>query len=360
MNKHIFVNGVGISSKHGENISTFWNSLIKKETVHNPNNDIFNFHQYFENYHQYFYDTCVRAIKKAAEDAHLSINNCKKGCIILGTGMGLGDSFLKESCVEYHTTYQISTAVKKQLDYDGKVVVISNSCSSGAQAIAYACDLLQSGSYDYIIAGGVEVYSKIVYYGFQRLHALDPSGCKPFDKNRKGIHIGDGAAFFVLCVQPSNTTYCKILGRAVTNDAYHPVSIEPSGIQIAHAISLALQRADVSAKEVDAVVAHGTGTKANDTVEAQVLHRIFGKIPVTAPKEKIGHTGGASGAFGLAEAICILRYQSVPPVLHCKEAEFQNELEFHGVQNRNITKVLVNTFAFGGTNVILLCGGIMC
>lgn len=370
MKKHrdAYVTGVGVISKLGNTIEDYWNELNKDDTsekqticVNNINTkisaDIVSAKKYERNFIEYFLEICCEAINHAIKDAGIILTE-QNGCIIVGTGMGIADAFISLQDQPPDFMSQLETKIQNRIKANIKVITIANACCAGAQAIAYAYDLLNTGEYNFVIAGGVEAFSYITYCGFKRLNSIDDTGCKPFDKNRKGIHVGDGAVFFVLKSQKSNPSYCKLLGQAVTIDAYHVVSPEPGGIQISRAIRQALARANAATSEIDAVIAHGTGTKLNDFIEAKVLYEIFEKINVIAPKGKIGHTGGASGAFGLLTAICTLKYQCFPHIVNLNE--FDESMEINPVmfrsKNQIVKNLIVNCFAFGGTNTVLVCG----
>ncbi len=366
--KDVYVTGVGIISKFGNTIEGYWTELNKDRISHmqsiSINNqqtvisaDIVSAIKYESNYIEYFLEICCEAILNAIKDAEIHLNR-QKGCVIVGTGMGIEDAFLSRQDQPHDFMSQLEAKIIKRLKVRIKVITIANACCAGVQSIAYAFDMLNIGEYDFVIAGGVEAFSYITYCGFKRLNSIDETGCKPFDKNRKGIYVGDGAVFFALSSHKPKHSYCKLLSQAVTNDGYHVVSPEPDGIQISRAIRQTLTRANVASTEIDVVVAHGTGTKLNDCIEAKVLYEIFGEINVIAPKGKIGHTGGASGAFGLLTAICTLKYQCLPHIVNLKE--FDETMKINPVmfkkKNQSIKNVIVDCFAFGGTNAVLLCG----
>lgn len=358
----VSITGIGISSPYGSTLERFWLSLVSGER---PIEDSSLNHLRYENessgdYEASFLNSCTTAVFDAFWDARLDKME-KNGCLILGTGMGISDIFLMEKQAVFSNYSKLKAKLEKHLQeqtaIQWRIIVIANACCAGAQAIAYGFDLVRSGRYDFVVAGGIEGESKIMQNGFLRLNAIDEECCRPFDKNRKGIRIGEGAAFFVL-QRNERQAYGEILGQAVTNDAYHVVSPRPDGKLVQNAIELALKRADKKPADIDVVVAHGTGTKKNDAIEAQVLDRIFKNVYVTAPKSVIGHTGGASGAFGLLTALGMLRYQAIPPIHHLEQLD--ENMNLHVVQKEpkkmKIGKVLVDCFAFGGTNTAFLCG----
>lgn len=364
----VYITGIGIQSKLGNTLTDFWHGInqdwIQEKqslTIHHHKKEILadmtSHTMYEENYEEYFLNMCYEAIVSAIHNAKISLTN-QEGCIILGTGMGMSDECLKGVNVADAFMSQLACKIQKRLQTKLKVIIIANACCAGAQSIAYAYDLLRVHGYDFIIAGGIEAFSYITYCGFKRLNAIDNTGCKPFDTNRKGIYVGDGAVFYVLRNTNIDGSYCKILGQAVTSDAYHIVAPKPDGSHIYRAISQALHKAKKQQHDIDVIVAHGTGTRLNDRIEGHVIYELFGNIDVTAPKGKIGHTGGASGAFGLLTALCALEFQCIPYIVNLNEQD--KTIKFKGrmykKKHKTINNVLVNCFAFGGTNTVLVCG----
>lgn len=355
----VHVTGVGLVSKFGNNLEEFWNALKTQGNYEKENSIpeyITSYEEYKKNYERYFLNLCTEAISRAIKDAHIEKENLN-GCIIVGTGMGLADSFLSQK-LEPNYMSLLKMKLQEKLKTKINIIIMANACCAGAQAIAYAYDLIRTGKYDYVVAGGAEAYSYITDSGFYRLNCIDENGCRPFDKNRKGITVGDGAAFFVVERYSNIHTYCEMLGHGITCEAYHVVSPKPDGTEIKNSIQNALRRAELKPENIDAVIAHGTGTKQNDSIEGKVLWEVFKEIDVTAPKGKIGHTGGASGAFGLLTALCLLKYQEIPPVMNLRHQD--DNINIHAIKDqskkKDIHKVLINCLAFGGTNVVLLCG----
>lgn len=356
------ITGVGVNSPFGNSMERFWQSVVLGEKSLKESS--FYHFQYADEtsdwYEKNFLNVCIATVLDAIADAGLEKSE-KQGCLILGSGMGISDIFLAEDQPGYPNPFQMKEklvkCLKVQTGMQWHISIIANACCAGAQAIAYGFDLVRSGRYDFVVAGGIEIESKIMQNGFRRLNGIDEECCRPFDKNRKGIQVGEGAAFFVIQNNGSQK-YGEILGQAVTNDAYHIVAPRPGGKYIQNAMEQALKRANRRPEEINAVVAHGTGTKKNDAIEAQVLKQIFPNAYVTAPKCVIGHTGGASGAFGLLTALGMLRYQEIPPIHHLEQLD--ENVTIRAVQKNAkktmIRNVLVDCFAFGGTNTVLLCG----
>ena len=336
----VAITGAGVSTPFGNSLESYWRSLISGK-------------DFSEEYHEkQFVKVCITTALAALQDARLRTSN-RVNCMILGTGMGISS----ERTIPFQLKRILRKGLEEKTGGQWNIIIIANACCAAAQAIAYAYDLVHAGKYDFVVAGGVELASEIMQNGFKRLNCIDEECCRPFDKHRKGIRVGEGAAFFVIQRNGKNSIG-ELLGQAVTNDAYHIVSPEPEGKYIERAIKLVLERSNRKPADIDAVVAHGTGTKQNDAIEARVLGKLFENIYVTAPKSRIGHTGGASGAFGLLTALGMLRYQKIPPIHHLQQLDENMKLRVvqKEPEESAINNVLIVCFAFGGTNTVLLCG----
>ncbi len=309
-----------------------------------------------------------KAIRDALKDRNSDcLPNTDRICLIVGSGMGLIDQYYYDENKRNEPDYFCSLAEKlsKITELNCDAVYIGNACSAGSQAISYGIDLLKSKRYDLVIAGGIDILSQSAYAGFLRLNAIDMDGCKPFDKRRKGIAIGEGAVFYALERRENagadGNIYCTLPGSGVTCDAYHIVQMNPDGKQAVKAMDQALSFSGLCKDDVDLIVAHGTGTVQNDKIESQMISQYFGnhasEVYVTTPKGAIGHTGGASGAFGVIVAIGAVRTGMIPPICNLQEPDPEcdvllvSECSF----KREVKLAMVNAFAFGGTNVVILC-----
>lgn len=356
MRREVFINGVSCSFPGGATLEAFWNELLAPDSPERmqKNTD----HSWRgEGKEATLCKRAAQCIKSAAEEAGISLKKPEGICIVLGSGMGLSD-LAGEGPDGNKILSRIKPIIQAELGVCASMMVIANACGASSQAIGFGYDLVRTGAYKHVIAGGMEGYSEITTMGFSRLNNIDPGGCKPFDAHRKGIQIGCGTAFFALGAKPLPQAYARLLGYGTSNDAYHIVAPDHSGQYIEAAIAGALSGAGLKPQAVDAVVAHGTGTKLNDLIEARALNRLFGEIDTTAPKGKIGHTGGACGAFGLLTAICMLRHQTIPPIAHLMQID--KEIQVHPImgeaKKKTMNAVLSSTLAFGGTNTALLCG----
>jgi len=288
-------------------------------------------------------------------------------CLIVGSGMGLADQYYYDENKYNEPDFFCSLAdnLSEISGLNCDAVYIGNACSAGSQAISYGMDLLKSELYDLVIAGGIDIFSQAAYAGFLRLNAIDLDGCKPFDKRRKGIAIGEGAVFYALerrcSIMPGGKIYCSLPGSGVTCDAFHIVQMNPDGKEAIRAMEQALSFSGLDKNEVNLVVAHGTATMQNDKIESKMINQYFGdyasNVYVTAPKGAIGHTGGASGAFGVLVAIGAIVTGTIPPICNLEEPDPECDVFVvfeHGIKH-DVKLAMVNSFAFGGTNVVILC-----
>lgn len=363
--KPVYISAAGISSPFGDDLESLWQALLaspgwKEHTIlaggrpRRVKARLSAPAEYEDDPTGYFVRLSHHALKSLLAECPKQLEG--RGCLLLGSGMGASDRYLSAQPVPAYWEEEILRRICDGLTGRLPVKWLANACCAGAQAIAYGCDLIRSGECDFVIAGGAESFSYLTYAGFERLHSIDPEGCRPFDRGRRGIGVGEGAAFFLLSAQRPSAPLGCLLGCAMTSDAFHLVSPEPHGAAVRKVMSLALQRSLLLPSQVDAVIAHGTGTRANDAVEAAAIYDLMGDTPVTAPKGSLGHTGGASGPFQLAAVLGCLRHQIIPAIAGLTHPDetlpIRPVLKTRGARLR---RLLVNCFAFGGSNVSMVC-----
>jgi 3-oxoacyl-[acyl-carrier-protein] synthase II len=250
-----------------------------------------------------------------------------------------------------------------RLGMGGPRETVVTACSSGAVSLALAADLVTDGVVDRALAGGVDALTRICFMGFNALKLLDPGPCRPFDRDRRGMSIGEGAAFVVLEDEAAARArgariYAELAGHGMTTDAFHVTSPEPSGDGMARAMRAALARAAVAPGAVGYANAHGTGTPQNDRIEAAALRQVFGEhgLLVSATKSMLGHTMAAAGSLEAVATVLALVHEVVPPTVH--HAHTDPEVPFDCVPNvareHALEHAISNSFGFGGQNVTLL------
>lgn len=258
----------------------------------------------------------------------------------------------------------IPTSLAIEFGCRGPALMIPTACAAGNYAIGYAFDLLRLGRTDLMLAGGADAFSRITYMGFARLGAIAPERCQPFDKNRKGMVPGEGAAVLVLeplesAQRRGATIYAEILGYGLSCDAHHMTAAHPEGDGAMRAMAAALAESGVELDQVDYISAHGTGTPTNDRVESLAARKLFGKqadrIPMSSIKSMIGHTMGAASAIEAACCTLALDTGIIPPTINYEEPDPECDLDYVPNQARRTEPriVLNNAYAFGGNNAAL-------
>ena len=253
-----------------------------------------------------------------------------------------------------------SDAVARVFNAGGGVVSNATACASAGAALGMAADYLRSRHADVAIAGGSDALCRLTYSGFNVLQAVDPEPCSPFGATRKGINLGEGAAYLVLerwddAVARGARILAELCGYGATCDAHHPTAPHEDGRGAEAAMRAAIVESGV--RTVDYINAHGTGTLLNDSAETRAITAAVGPaVPVSSTKSYFGHTLGASGAVEAVITVLALLHQLAPPTLRLEKAADDCPLDYipHTPRPMSMTHALSNTFGFGGSNVSLL------
>lgn len=253
-----------------------------------------------------------------------------------------------------------SDAVARAFSLGGGVISNATACASAGAAIGMAADYLRSKHAAVAIAGGSDALCRLTYSGFNVLQAVDAAPCTPFDAERKGITLGEGAAYLVLerwddAVARGAVIVAELCSYGASCDAHHPTAPAEDGRGAEAAMRMAMTQAEIAG--VDYVNAHGTGTLLNDSAESRAIAAAVGvNTPVSSSKSYFGHTLGASGAVEAVISILALREQLAPPTLRLRAAAPDPALDFipHTPRPLPMEHVLSNTFGFGGSNVSLV------
>lgn len=239
--------------------------------------------------------------------------------------------------------------------------ILTNACSSGANAIGHAFELVRHGLRACVVCGGYDPLCELVFVGFDSLQAATPEKIRPFDKNRTGMVLGEGAAFLVLESEGSASrrgavAVAELAGYGVSTDTYHLTQPHPSGIGPKLAMQRALDSAKLAAGAIDYVNAHGTATVFNDATEGAAISELCEGVPVSSTKSMMGHALGAAGAIEAAFCVLALREQFLPPNINFAEPDPTWKFEVVGNQSRTarLNHVLSNSIGFGGTNATLI------
>ena len=245
-----------------------------------------------------------------------------------------------------------------------------SACATGTDAIGQAFDLIVKGDIDYAVAGGSEAaICPIAVAGFDSCRALssnqDPeSACRPFDKERDGFILGEGAGILLLenydhAVKRGANILAEVIGYGASSDAHHITQPSPGGEGAARAMNLALTRAKVNSEEINYINAHGTSTPLNDKFETMSIKTVFGndtKIPISSTKSMTGHLLGAAGGIEAVFCIKALQDQVAPPTINYKNPDDDCDLDYIPNQSREVVldKVMSNSLGFGGHNASLI------
>jgi 3-oxoacyl-[acyl-carrier-protein] synthase II len=261
-----------------------------------------------------------------------------------------------------------AAAVAQALGLHGPQATVSTACSSSAFAVAMAAEAIRRGAAQVAVALGTDGLCRLTYAGFDALQALDPRPCRPFDRDRRGLSLGEGAAALVL-EEASHArargarARAVVLGHAATSDAYHVTAPHPEGAGALAALRAALRAAGTPPEAVDYVNAHGSGTRQNDAVEIGVLRAVFGprlaSIPISSTKSQLGHCLGAAGAVEAVVTVLALDEGIVPPTVNLVEPEpAWADLDLVRVPGRRrpLGVAVSSSYGFGGHNVTLVLG----
>jgi 3-oxoacyl-(acyl-carrier-protein) synthase len=262
----------------------------------------------------------------------------------------------------FHECHSAVDLIANDFGLLGPSLTIATACSSGAQAIATAAELIMAGEADVMLAGGADSLSLMTWGGFNSLLLTDGAGCRPFDAARSGMTLGEGAALLVIESEAAaQKRGAKILARlagwGASCDAHHATAPHPEGAGALAAMQSALRRADLDAAAIDYVNAHGTGTRDNDLAEAKAMKKLFGAIvpPFSSTKRFFGHTLAASGAIEAVVCVEALRRQELPPNPGFTTPDAAMGLEpVITLRPAALNHVMSNSFGFGGNNAALI------
>lgn len=388
MQNRIVVTGMGIISAIGQTIEENYGALISKQTGIGDLTLFDSIHKHNIKVGEVKYPTMelmrhlnlpednnytrtallgVYAAKEAVEQAGIQDINSVRTGLISSTSVGGMDfiekyyqTFLTDSSVQkYVSSQEAGDSTEKIADYlgiNGYVSTISTACSSAANALILGCRMIKSGKLDRVIVGGADALSKFTINGFNTLMILSDTYNTPFDQNRRGLNLGEAAAYLVLeredlALSRNQAILGVIAGYGNANDAYHQTASSEDGEGAFLAMQKALDMAQLKAKQIDYVNAHGTATPNNDLSEGRALQRIFGaSVPLfSSTKPFTGHTLAAAGAIEAVFSILSLQHNVVFANLnHTTPMEELNIIPQNETLYQSIHTVMSNSFGFGG------------
>lgn len=263
--------------------------------------------------------------------------------------------------IECHECGDSTEAIADAIGVKDFLSTISTACSSSANSIMFGARLIKQGILDRVIVGGADSLSKFTLNGFSTLMILDKENCKPFDAQRKGLNLGEGAGFIVIESEKAakgKEILCELSGYGNANDAYHQTASSPDGAGACLAMEKAFRVSGLKPSDISYINAHGTGTEINDLSEGTALDKIFDKkVPmISSTKAFTGHTLGACGGIEAVFSVLAIKHGMVYPNLNhahqMTELSFTPEKEMK--KNQKIEHVLSNSFGFGGNTSALI------
>ena len=321
-----------------------------------------------------------RMMIAAAREARAQDAGFAPELAVMGTtsgGMSFGEQYFRaqvarakpRSRAAWLANYLPQKAVADALEACGWACpsqIIANACASGTNAVGHAFRLVRAGLHTRVLCGGYDALSEMVFVGFDSLQASTPEKIRPFDKNRTGLVLGEGAAVFALEEMESArargaAVLAEVTGYGISTDNHHLTQPNPSGIGPRQAMERALADARRTPGEVDYINAHGTATAFNDATEGLAIAQIFGdRVPVSSTKSMMGHALGAAGAIEAVFSVLALRGQFLPPNINYAEPDpaWVLDIVANAARAARVRCVVSNSFGFGGTNASVVLEGV--
>ena len=272
---------------------------------------------------------------------------------------GLGG--VRRAWIPKYGSTLLSVHVARAIGSEGAVLTLPAACAAGNYAIGLATDLIRAGKADVIVTGAAEMLQELQYSGFVRLAAMAQERCQPFDLNRQGLILGEGAGVLVVeseahAVRRGATALAEVGGHGMTCDAYHITRPHPEAAGSIGAMRQAIERSGITPDEIDFVNAHGTGTKHNDSAESKVMKDVFGdrKVPISSMKSMLGHCMGAASALEAIGCLFTLDQGIYPPTIgyETPDPDCDVDVVANVARTGKSDVVLNNSLAFGGYNSV--------
>ena len=402
----VVITGMGVLAPNGNNVSEYWNALTAGQSgidhiTYFDTTDFpvkiagelsdFDPEQYFERkevrkldpFSVYALVASNEALQMSGLDAG-GFDSHRAG-VMLGCGIGGITTLLAEHVVlrnrgarrisPFFVTKLIANIAGGQIaikwDLQGSNQTVNSACASATDAIGLALRVIQSGTADIMVAGGTEASIRdLPLAGFSKIRALcntaDPpqSASRPFDKDRSGFIMGEGAGIIILVTEEhaksrGATILGELAGYGSTNDAFHVTQPSEGGAGAVKAMQLAMEDAGAEPEEVDYINAHGTSTPFNDKNETVAIKTVFGdharKLKISSTKSMTGHLLGASGGIEAIAALKAIEKQIIPPTINYMTPDPDCDLDYvpNTAEETQVNSVLSNTFGFGGHNAVV-------
>jgi beta-ketoacyl-acyl-carrier-protein synthase II len=292
--------------------------------------------------------------------------------VLKAKGYGRVNPFAMTGFLPNMPTYHVSLLAQAQ----GPVATVNAACATGTQAIGEATEFIRQGRADIVVCGGAEgLIIEAAIVGFGRMQALSTvfndtpeRASRPFDKDRDGFILSEGAGIMVIerldhaIARRAPHIYAELLGHASSSDAFHVAAQDPDAAGAVRAMKWSIEDAGLSARDVDYINAHGTGTPMNDKIETLAIKRLFGErayeVPISSNKSALGHAMGGAGAIEAILSICTLHEGIIPPTWNYETPDPECDLDYvpNAPRRANLRVALSNSFGLGGQNACLVMG----
>ncbi len=319
----------------------------------------------------------LAAARMAVRDAELLPSQLAgpRTAVVLGTTMGeaqilaeleqewilRGQKAVSRALIPRYGSTLLPIHVARALGASGMVLTLPAACAAGNYAIAFASDLIRAGRADVVVTGAAELLQELQFSGFVRLAAMAPEKCQPFDLNRQGLLLGEGAGLLILeseahAIRRGARLQAEVRSHGLSCDAYHITRPHPDAVGSTIAMRAAIERSGIAPADVDFVNAHGTGTRHNDLAEAKVVRDVFGdrRVPISSMKSMLGHCMGAASALEAIGCIFTIETGIYPPTIGYETPDPECDVEVvANVARQGKSDVVVNnSLAFGGYNAV--------
>jgi 3-oxoacyl-[acyl-carrier-protein] synthase II len=392
--RRVVVTGIGVVTPIGNNVESYCDGLKKgkcgigKITTFDVEKWKYKYAAEIKNFDpkMFFSKKELRRMDKASQIAlvateeaiisskiDFSVLDKHKIGVCLGTTLGgtlLAQKYYKKilqtsnhyvSLILDYPLYSVGTRICAKYKLLGPNIVVSTACSSSNVAMSCAYNMIKFGQADIVITGGFDTVTELTCAGFGVLRNVAKEICRPFDKNRDGLILGEAAGILVFeelqhAIERKANIFAEILGFGMSSDAYHLTAPDVSGNGPARAIKMAVEASELDVSQIDYINAHGTGTLYNDLIETRAIKKVFKeqayKIPVSSTKSMIGHTLGACGAVELIATILAIKNNFVPPTINYETPDPECDLDYvpNFAREKEVNVALSNTFGFGGNN----------
>lgn len=407
MTRRVVITGLGLVTPVGNDVSTTWRNIVAGQSGAGPITqfDASAFKTKFAcevkdfdlslvvgkkeaRRMDRFTQLAVAAAKQALDDSGLRVTpeNTWRTGVFLGTGIGgvgtienevrqlaaRGPDRVGPFVVSMMLPDAASSQVAILFGLRGSNMAISTACAASANAIGEAVEYIRRDAADVMLAGGTEsALSPLATAGFNSMTAIstrnaDPlHASRPFDRNRDGFVLGEGAGLLVFeelghALARGARIYAEVAGYGSTSDAYHVTAPEESGAGAAHAMRAALRQAALTPDQIDYINAHGTSTSLNDKSETRAIKTVFGeaayRIPVSSTKSMTGHLLGAAGAVEAALCAMVIGEGVIPPTINYEFPDPDCDLDYvpNTARHQTVNTIMSNSFGFGGHNAVLI------